>query len=1061
MFKHTSVRPLNAVLGLASLTFLGLPLVLASGPIQETARHLPIQPVEQGHGQALPNPHRGAAAEPTITRTEDGQVRVETPEGPVVIKGCVRPTEDPEAHPEFGPSFSTGASGTRRGPGSAPGTASTGAGGPTAGGTRGPGAPMPGGTGIGKGPANVYPGCLFCHWEIENATENMMGGFELDCTFCHGGDPNATTKAAAHVHSDGSVVYDKRVPPLGSDLAYQKFINPSNLRTVDTACGICHPTKASDVKKSLMATNAGHLTGGFYQNNVVSSKHPIYGNFAIADTDGWVPSGDGALYSLQDMKVFDPTEDPALVSTHYAAVPSQSCARCHLWSRGKGYRGASGQDGVYRADGCVACHMPYANDGLSLSADKMIDHGETGHPKYHTITKQVPTEQCLHCHHRGARIGLTFTGRAQMPPRMPSGPGVPGTTDEKFNTNYHYTVADTNPPDIHHELGLHCIDCHTAEGVMGDGNIWGHMDQATKIECRACHGTQNSLPTLADNDGGVLDNVELVVGQGYVLTSKVTGAEHQMPTVMSAIAGNPTAQAAMNDDHIKASGGLECYACHTSWIPNCFGCHFERDEQDVGLNLMTNQYEVGKVTSSNKIFEALRHFSLGPNSEGRIAPYIVSCMPIADVTAPDGSKILDFKMPVTSNGLSGLAHNPVQPHSVRGAGEVRTCAECHRSPASLGLGSGNYAVARRNIFTAGATGLTAHDRKSDPTQPGVSGTTAGTALAVASQPDVVEGSAAYLFVAAGPAGVNVYDNTSGSPTGPVHSISGVNAIDVARAARYLYVVDAGVGIQIYDNLVPSATTYLSTVALPNAERVVPSGIHLFVAAGSTGLVIVNVADHAAPTIENTVGSMDAEGVLVYSHFQAGNDFAARAYVADPGYGVHVIDLLPNYATAVRVAGLPIPGATAVDAYSRWVEATTTEPNREHDYLFVAAGTAGLAIFDMTEPDNIAAVATVADLGGNVRDIQVSSALIPAGTDDYAYLANTTLGLQVVNVNDPTVPINLGSVPASPSATRLLTEVQQLDRFMDEQGNELKENSHPFITPHTHADIVRLLSVTLP
>ncbi|MDP6954748.1 MAG: hypothetical protein QF599_02135, partial [Planctomycetota bacterium] len=99
--------------------------------------------------------------------------------------------------------------------------------------------------------------------------------------------------------------------------------------------------------------------------------------------------------------------------------------------------------------------------------------------------------------------------------------------------------------------------------------------------------------------------------------------------------------------------------------------------------------------------------------------------------------------------------------------------------------------------------------------------------------------------------------------------------------------------------------------------------------------------------------------------------------------------------------------------------------------------------------------------GDVRDIQVSSALIPVGTDDYAYLANAALGLQVVNINTPTAPVNLGAVPASPPASRLLTEIQELDRFMDEQGNELKENSHPFITPHTHADIVRLLSVTLP
>jgi hypothetical protein len=1043
------------VFGLAALTLAVIPAVQASDPIQED----PAPRGPRRHGtmtvrEATPNPHRSSGSEPSITREEDGRVRVDTEDGPVWIKICIRPTEDPRAHPEFGPVASPSAGPGR---GTAATRSTTGGGG----GTRGPGVPAPGASGANKGPANVYPACLFCHWEIENLTINMMGDFELDCTFCHGGNPMATTKAAAHVQSDGSVVYDERVPPQNADLAYQKFINPSNLRTVDTACGICHPTKASDVKKSLMATDAGHLTGGLYLNNVVDSKHPIYGTFPIADTDGYVPSGDGALHSLRAMPVFDPAADPSLFSTQYTAVPSQACARCHLWSRGKGYRGAVGQDGVYRADGCVACHMPYANDGLSLSADTMIDHLEPGHPKYHVVTKQIPTDQCLHCHHRGARIGLTFTGRAQMPPRMPSGPGVPGTTDEKFNTYYHYTVADTNPPDIHHESGMHCIDCHTAEGIMGDGNIWGHMDQATKIECRSCHGTQNTLPTLTDSDGGVLENVELIIGQGYVLTSKVTGVQHDIPTVMSVIAANPTAMAAMTDDHIKAAGGLECYACHTSWIPNCFGCHFERDERDVGLNMMTNQYEVGKVSTNNKIFEAMRHYALGPNSEGRIAPYIVGCMPIADVTAPDGSKIMDFKMPVTSNGLSGLSHNPVQPHSVRGKGEVRACAECHRSPPTLGLGSGNYQIARRNIFTAGGVGVTAHDRKADPTQPGVSGTIAGTAQAITSKPNVVEGSADYLYVASGTSGVAIYDNTSGTPTGPVHTITGVDAIDVARVARYLYVVDAGVGVQIYDNLVPTTTTYLATVAIPTAERVVPSGIHLFVAAGSAGLAIVNVADHSAPIIENMVGSMNAEDVVVYSHFQAGNGFAARAYVADSSYGVHVVDLLPNYSTAERVSGLPLIGATALDAYTRWLEATTNEPSREHDYLHVAAGPVGLVIYDITDPDAIFQVAAVTNLGGDVRDVEVSSALIPVGTDDYAYLANATFGLQVVNVDDPTSPVNLGSVPSSPPATRLLTEVQQLDRFLDEQGNELKENSHPFITPNTHADIVRILSVTLP
>ncbi|MEO2094735.1 MAG: hypothetical protein ABGY71_11780 [bacterium] len=48
-----------------------------------------------------------------------------------------------------------------------------------------------------------------------------------------------------------------------------------------------------------------------------------------------------------------------------------------------------------------------------------------------------------------------------------------------------------------------------------------------------------------------------------------------------------------------------------------------------------------------------------------------------------------------------------------------------------------------------------------------------------------------------------------------------------------------------------------------------------------------------------------------------------------------------------------------------------------------------------------------------------------------------------------------------NATRILAEVQAMDRFLDEQGNTLKENSHPFTGTFSQADIVRLLSVTIP
>jgi len=910
-----------------------------------------------------------------------------------------------------------------------------------------------------------YPACLTCHCDIEDATLNM-GGFNLDCTFCHGGDPDATTKAAAHVQSNGMVTYDKTVPPIDDDLDYQRFVNPSNLRVQGAACALCHPDVADVIHKGMMATAAGHYAGGLYQNGTVNTQTPIYGTFAVTDNDGVVPTAEGAVASLLDLVIYDPLSDPSLVSSHFAAVPSQACARCHLWSRGKGYRGAIGAEGVYRADGCAACHMLYADDGLSQSADQMIDHQEPGHPMHHVVTKAIPTDQCLHCHHRGARIGLSFTGRSQMPPRLPSGPGVPGTTDVLFNGNYHYTVADTNPQDAHGEAGLHCIDCHVAAEIMGDGNLWGHMDQATKIECETCHGRPSTAPTLIDNDGNPLPNVVFTPGGDAVLTSKVDGVQHTIPVIStfldpSSPSFNITAACAMNDNHIKTEGGLECYACHSSWVPNCFGCHFERDEQQMGLNLMTRQLEIGKVTTNNKIFETMRHFSIGPNSEGRVSPYLVACQPIADVTAPDGSKILEYAMPVTSNGLSGLAHNPVNPHTVRGPGEVRTCAECHRSPPTLGFGSGNYSIARDRVFAAGSAGVRLYDRGSNPNQPPPSGDLlfTGGAEAVVSLPNVIEGVADVLYVARGTDGVSIFDQPDVG-VAPTTTIAGVDAIDISRVARYLYVVDSGVGIRIYDNDVPTTATLVATVPIPTALRAVPWGIHLFVPAGNAGLVIVNIADHATPYVEHTVTGMNAADVELYSHFQGGPAFAVRAYVADPGFGVRFVDLLPAYDRAQTVGGLALVGARGLDAYTSWVAATATEPSREHDYLYVAAGAAGLHVLDITDPDAIVAVSSVTDLGGLAADVSVSSQLAPPGVDDYATIANETLGLQLVEITDPLAPINLGTVAGSAPSTRVLVEVQQMDRYLDEQGNQLKESSHPFTSVFTREDIVRILSTSI-
>lgn len=903
--------------------------------------------------------------------------------------------------------------------------------------------------------------CRTCHSELENGTENM--GFDLDCTWCHQGDRDATTMAEAHVQPTEPVINDATTLPLDYDLDYQRFVNPTNLRVVDDVC-LCHFDQMDRMPKALMATAAGHYAGGLYLNGVVDTKTPIYGTFAVEDTDGDVPVDEGAVAGLEDLITYDPNGDPQEYATHFAAVPGQACARCHLWSRGKGYRGAVAKDGTYRADGCVACHMVYSDEGRSGSADVSIDHDEQGHPMVHTISKAVPTSQCLHCHHRGARIGLSFTGRAQMPPRLPSGPGVPGTTDERFNENYHLADPESNPPDIHFERGLNCIDCHVQASIMGDGDIFGHMDQATRIQCRTCHGLPDAGGTFIDDDGEPLWNVD-VSGPDPVLTSKVDQSPHTVPQVIDLVEEtspvfNTRAAVAMDANHLKVDGGLECSACHAGWVPNCFGCHFERDERAMGQNLVTRQWETGKVTTNNKVFEVMRPFFVGPNKDGRISPYMVGCEPMADVTAPDGSKILDFKMPETVNSKSGLALQPVQPHTMRTVGEVRQCVECHRSPPALGFGTGNFAVARHNAYAVAPDGIRVFDRWDDPTNPAPTGLLpfAG-AQAMAVIPNLIEGTADWLMAASRTEGLAVFDLRAGLPGAPTVTIPSLSATDVSYAARYAYVLDEGFGLRILDFAMPSAPVEVASLPIPGAVRVVPWGIHLFIPAGADGLVIVNIANHLNPEVVATVEGIEAADVVLYAHYQIGQDFASRAYVADPGFGVRIVDLLPEVELARVRGGIELPGTVGLDTYSRYIPSQGSIPSREHDFLYVAAGASGLQVFDITKPNEIVPASGLTNLGGDVVHVNVASQLAPPGVDDYASLANASEGLQLVEVTDPFTPI-LVDEDAAPGASRVWVDVQPLDRFMDEQGRELKENSHPFVEPRDREDIVSQLEADL-
>jgi hypothetical protein len=67
---------------------------------------------------------------------------------------------------------------------------------------------------------------------------------------------------------------------------------------------------------------------------------------------------------------------------------------------------------------------------------------------------------------------------------------------------------------------------------------------------------------------------------------------------------------------------------------------------------------------------------------------------------------------------------------------------------------------------------------------------------------------------------------------------------------------------------------------------------------------------------------------------------------------------------------------------------------------------------------------------------------------------------VVDVTNPRDPSLVTTLPAA-GAARVFVEVQQLDRFIDEDGTPLKENSHPGVGVFDREDIIRILEADIP
>ena len=261
---------------------------------------------------------------------------------------------------------------------------------------------------------------------------------------------------------------------LREDWNYIRFVNPGDLRVAEKTCGTsgCHTAEVRKVQTSMMTHGAMLWGAALYNNGAFPLKTPRFGESYGPDgtpqrlltfppptpeeiskkgilpyldpLQRWEISQPGNVLrvfergSKKKPEVGNPSleEDPGKpeiklsergFGTELRTDPVfLGLQKTRLLDPLLSFPGTNDQPGDYRASGCSACHVVYANDrspehsgayaavgnlGQTATADPTIPRNQSGHPIRHQFTRSIPSSQCMVCHmHPGTNMVATYFG---------------------------------------------------------------------------------------------------------------------------------------------------------------------------------------------------------------------------------------------------------------------------------------------------------------------------------------------------------------------------------------------------------------------------------------------------------------------------------------------------------------------------------------------------------------------------------------------------------------------------------------------------------------------------
>ncbi len=450
--------------------------------------------------------------------------------------------------------------------------------------------------------------CLSCH--KDEKLDPAHDAEVIGCSPCHLGNSLAVTKEKAH---EGMV------------------LNPGDLRHVAKTCAVegCHPADVHKVKNSLMGTNRG----------IIGTLLYYWGESDSQDTE------------LTVEKLIK-TGKTSLALDYYRKL----CATCHLW---KQKNDLSGIPKFFneKGGGCSACHYYVPGktsiDELFVSDNEIAD--TKSDKKIHPlITKKVHSVNCVRCHNRSGRIGISYMGIFES-----EGYGTPyqkGYLNSRRlpGSRFYLDIAD----DVHHQKGMECIDCHTRNEIMGDGTSYAHYEDQLEISCQVCHSDNPGI-TRKNNS---LTNLEKVDGK-VILVGKVDGKKHPVKTVKRGVCDFP------------AHKRITCEACHSTWVAQCYGCHAKRDASLTHLDKLSLEKTAGQW-EEGRSYIRYEQPMLGV-WKNEIVVVTPGCQDI--VTAVD-------KKGEIEKSFNRFTMAAINPHTTQAKG--RDCIDCHGSTKTIGLGDG-------------------------------------------------------------------------------------------------------------------------------------------------------------------------------------------------------------------------------------------------------------------------------------------------------------------------------------------------------------------------------------